>query len=68
VCRDYLGFSCAFSTNAGRQRHRRVVVIIDNAKYHHRTLHRDCRQEHERSFQLDYLPAYSPDLNPLERV
>ena len=28
----------------------------------------DWRHEHERSFQLDYLPPYSPDLNPIERV
>ena len=51
-----------------RQHQRRVVVIADNAKYHHATLHRCWRHEHEQSFQLDYLPPYSPDLNPIERV
>ena len=50
-----------------RQRQRRVVVITDNAKYHHATLHRDWRQQHERSFQLDYLPPYSPDPEPQSR-
>jgi transposase len=47
---------------------RRVIVIIDNAKYHHAKLHRTWRQEHEPQFCLDYLPPYSPDLNPIERV
>jgi hypothetical protein len=50
------------------QSRRRVVVIIDNAKYHHAKLHQPWRQAHEAQFQLDYLPSYSPDLNPIERV
>ncbi len=51
-----------------RQSQRRVVIITDNAKYHHATMHAQWRQEHEPSFRLDYLPPYSPDLNPIERV
>jgi transposase len=47
---------------------RRVVVITDNAKYHHATLHRSWRDAHEARFVLDFLPPYSPDLNPIERV
>ena len=47
---------------------RRAVVIIDNAKYHHAKLHADWRVEHHARFCLDYLPPYSPDLNPIERV
>ena len=50
------------------QSRRRVVVIIDNAKYHHAKLHQPWRQAHEGQFELDYLPSYSPDLNPIERV
>ncbi len=48
--------------------HRRVVVITDNAKYHHATLHRAWREQHAGRFALDFLPPYSPDLNPIERV
>jgi hypothetical protein len=44
------------------QSRRRVVVITDNAKYHHAKLHRPWRQAHETQFQLDYLPSYSPEL------
>jgi transposase len=47
---------------------RRVVVITDNAKYHHAKLHADWRQEHQERFALDFLPPYSPELNPIERV
>jgi transposase len=47
---------------------RRVVVITDNARYHHARLHRDWREQHADRLELDYLPPYSPDLNPIERV
>jgi len=47
---------------------RRVVVITDNASYHHARLHRPWREEHVADFALDYLPPYSPELNPIERV
>lgn len=51
-----------------RRAARRVVLIIDNAKYHHANLHRAWREEPAPDFVLDYLPPYSPELNPIERV
>jgi len=53
---------------ASRRAGRRVVMIIDNAKYHHATLHAQWRQEQQPDFALAYLPPYSPDLNPIERT
>jgi transposase len=47
---------------------RRVVVITDNAKYHHAKLHADWRNQQAPRFMLDFLPPYSPDLNPIERL
>ena len=47
---------------------RRVVVIVDNAKYHHAKLHKEWREQHADRFALDFLPPYSPELNPNERV
>lgn len=47
---------------------RRVVVITDNAKYHHARLHKEWREENRNKFALSFLPPYSPDLNPIERV
>lgn len=53
---------------ATRRSQRRVVVIADNAKYHHAVLHKDWRHQQGPLFALDFLPPYSPDLNPIERV
>lgn len=47
---------------------RHVVVIADNARYHHATLHRSWREECTKYFKLLFLPPYSPELNPIERV
>ena len=47
---------------------RRVVVIPDNAPYHHARLPKQWREEHADDFALDYLPPYRPELNPIERV
>jgi len=47
---------------------KRVILIVDNARYHHAKLHRDWRQACDDNFHLNYLPPYSPDLNPIERV
>jgi len=44
-----------------RDRRRRNVVILDNAGYH-----RD--EKCPTSLALSYLPPYSPELNPIERV
>ena len=53
---------------ASREAGRPVIVIIDNAKYHHAKLHADWRQEHQGCLALDFLPPYRPELNPIERV
>lgn len=53
---------------ASRTSDQRVVVIADNAKYHHAKLHKDWRDANSGEFALDFLPPYSPDLNPVERV
>ena len=47
---------------------RRAVVIADNARYHHAKLHADWRNNQAPHFVLDFLPPYSPDLNPIERL
>ena len=47
---------------------RRVVAISDNAPYHRSKLHREWRDLQSSQFTLDFLPPYSPQLNPIERV
>ena len=43
-------------------------MIVDNARYHHARLHKAWRELHSQDFQLYFLPPYSPELNPIERV
>lgn len=52
------------SCHAGR----RIIVILDNATYHHARLHKDWRSKAKSRFALEFLPPYSPELNPIERV
>jgi transposase len=47
---------------------RKAVLIVDNVRYHHASFHKEWRDYYADRFELDFLPAYSPDLNPIERV
>jgi len=64
TCWEFLQQLSATSTRGARQ----AVVITDNAQYHHARLHRDWREQKARRFRLDFLPPYSPELNPAERI
>jgi hypothetical protein len=46
----------------------RLVVILDNAKYHHANLLKPFLRKHRKRLKLEFLPPYSPELNPIERV
>ena len=50
------------------QSRRKVIVLLDNARYHHAKMHRPWREEHASEIEMLYLPPYSPDMNPIERV
>ena len=63
-CWTFLKHLRQVSAHAGR----RVVVIVDNASYHHARVHHEWREAAHGLFDLFYLPPYSPDLNPCERV
>jgi transposase len=52
-------------TASGR---RKVALIIDNVKYHHSKSHAQWRHNARERFSLEFLPPYSPELNPIERV
>lgn len=64
TCWDFLRTLERISRQSGRE----VVVISDNARYHHAALHAAWRQEVADHFRLHFLPPYSPQLNPIERV
>ena len=45
----------------------KIIMILDNARFHHAKLLKPFLQNHHKPHFI-YLPAYSPDLNPIERV
>jgi len=47
---------------------RRIVVILDHARYHQVTLLKPFLSEKRDVLSLAFLPPYSPELNPVERV
>jgi transposase len=53
-----------------RHRRRRLstVLVLDNATYHHAAEPALLASTRYPSFRLDFLPPYSPELNPIERV
>jgi transposase len=51
-----------------RAKGKRMVVLLDNAKYHHSRSLAPLRRKYRRALTLLYLPPYSPQFNPIERV
>ena len=45
----------------------KIILILDNVRYHHAKLLKKFLLKHQK-IELLYLPAYSPDLNPIERA
>jgi len=64
TCWDFLHKLERLSRKSGRH----VIVIIDNARYQHASIHAAWRTEVADHFRLDFLPPYSPLPNPIERV
>lgn len=46
----------------------RVVMVLDNVQYHHAKKLQGFLAKRKESLELLFLPPYSPDLNPMERV
>lgn len=45
-----------------------ITIVLDNVRYHHAKRLKPFLQQHEKRLELLFLPPYSPDLNPMERV
>jgi len=61
---SFLKYLRRISSHSGRK----VIIISDNARYHHAKLHKPWREKCSKRFELMFLPPYSPELNPIERV
>jgi transposase len=51
-----------------QRRAMKIVILLDNAKYHHAEVLQPFLRRHRDKLALEFLPAYSPELNPVERV
>lgn len=51
-----------------RENEKVLLLVLDNSRYHHAKMFDPWLEEHENEIKLLYLPPYSPDLNPIERV
>jgi transposase len=51
-----------------RRKKRKMIIILDNARYHHARILKDWLWKRRKILQLLFLPPYSPQLNPIERV
>lgn len=51
-----------------RRRGKRMIVVLDNARYHHAVLLAPWLDKYRHRLTLLYLPPYSPQLAPIERV
>lgn len=47
---------------------KKIVLIIDNARYRHANLHKEWKMDYKDRFCLEFLPPYSSELNVIERV
>jgi transposase len=47
---------------------RKVFMILDNVRYHHARKIREWLEGKSSVLELHFLPAYSPNLNPIEKV
>jgi transposase len=54
--------------NNYKKRNCKVYMVLDNVRYHHAKLLKPFLEKNIEKLELVFLPAYSPDLNPIERV
>lgn len=47
---------------------KKVIMVLDNVRYHHAKALKPFLEQNKSKIELLFLPPYSPDLNPMERV
>ena len=48
--------------------HEKVHMVLDNVRYHHAKALQGWLEENKERIELHFLPAYSPQFNPIEMV
>jgi len=49
-------------------KNKKVTMILDNVRYHHAKMLKPFLEKNKDRIELFFLPAYSPDFNPMERI
>jgi len=52
----------------GHFRDKKILMILDNVRYHHAKRLKSFLERFVNRLELVFLPPYSPDFNPMERV
>ena len=47
---------------------KKIIMVLDNVRYHHAKILQLFLENHKERIELIFLPPYSPDLNPMERI
>lgn len=47
---------------------KKLLMVLDNVRYHHAKMLKPFLDNNKDKLQLMFLPPYSPDLNPMERL
>lgn len=47
---------------------KKVIMVLDNVRYHHAKRLNKFLTNHKEKIELLFLPPYSPDFNPMERI
>lgn len=47
---------------------KKLIIVLDNARIHHAKLLKPFLEENKDFLFLHFIPPYSPELNPIERV
>lgn len=61
-------FLRAFVRDGRRRARRKVFLILDNLRVHHSKPVKAWLAEHKANIEILFLPSYSPELNPDERL
>ncbi|KAA6335476.1 hypothetical protein EZS27_016308, partial [termite gut metagenome] len=60
-------FSLLFKV-AEKYKRQKVYMVLDNVRFHHAKRLKPVLERYSHRMELVFLPPYSPDLNPIERV
>jgi putative transposase len=47
---------------------KKLYMVLDNVRFHHAKRLKPILERYKHKIELIFLPPYSPDLNPIERV